>query len=512
MVKRLPAVVNPIIKHSMDQTPGSHEFGQICVFPPTRSLSQLGDENEAAGRLPDDDYSPPRKGPAKVAVAEHSSDRPLVPRLRASTKSVLISKAKQHALAPALLSTNKFKMARSQGAQHSAFMTILPRDIYHLLATQYLDFDTLLALRQTCRAAHQLLTSNLIRRIRAQLVKKSLEHEISQYREYRSKYPRQRLGHLWDLLYAAFDFRLIERPARNLCCYGCLETKPLWCFVERMSNRGTGLGAKSAKDRMCKECMRRYRDIEGEWWKENWIKKSDTVRKQSRSRRIRRWAFQGGSLTNPAEEVGICASCGSGTSELWWGCVSCFEVEEQRRRKEDMMDFAGVERKIIDFVEGWRIRMDTKRRKKQATRDRRQRKGWAPRFNISFRGSIADREAALMEWKGSRGNPTSGSNTTRGITGEHKWRALNQIPLPQSRREARCRDCWAPNCRTYILGLAYERPLGRERWCAGCQHEHDLRHARRQERMTTITATDPDLNGIFSNEWDDGLGLLFDED
>ena len=498
----------------MDQTQGPNDCVPRCLTPTTMSTSSIRQGDETAQRSPDDVSLIARKGSAKITVTEHLSDNRTIQRMKVSSPSTLISKAKRRASIPLSLSSNKVRVARMEGAQQSVFLSLIPRDVHYLLATRYLDFEALLALRQTCHALHEMLAPDLIRRIRSKLIKESLENEMQQYRDYRSNYPRQRLGHLWDLLYAAFDFRLIERPAKELRCYGCLEVKPLWCFVERMSNRGTGLGAKSAKDRMCKDCMRRYRDTEGEWWKENWTKKSDTVRKQGKSRRFRRWALEGGSLVNPEEEVGVCSSCGSGTFELWWGCVGCFELEEQRRREEDMMDFAGVERRIIDFLEAWRVKQEMKRRKRQATRDRRTRRWWLPSFDLGLGGNISDRKAALSQWKDSKSNQNTGTSTAMAGVRDKHWRAIDQIPLPKSRREARCSACWTPNCprRTYILGLAYERPLPRERWCAGCRQEYDQRHARRREGKSRMEPRKgDDLEGIFNDGWDYGLGSLFDE-
>ncbi len=454
------------------------------------------------------------KSSARITATEHFSDTRKLPRPSLATPSSIIAKAKQHAPIP---STNRTRPIRKEGAQQSAFLSILPHDVHYLLATHYIDFDTLLALRQTCRTMHGILTPGLVHRIRCKIVKDSLDEETTEYQTYRSKYPRQRLGHLWDLLYAAFDFRLIERPSRELRCYGCLEVKPLWCFVERMSNRGTGLGAKSAKDRMCKDCMRRFRDIEGEWWKENWVRKSDTVRKTSKSRRVRRFLLEGGSLVNPEEEIGVCSSCGSGTFELWWGCVSCFDLEEQRRREEDMMDFDGpLERKIVDFLESWRVRKEAKRRKKQASRDRRSRRWWAPNLSIGLGGNIGDRKAALVEWKDSKASQKPGAGTAKSGTRDSQWRALDQMSLPKSRREARCSSCWVPNCprRTYILGLAYERPLPQERWCSGCQESFSQRLGRKEQRKKPIVEAQRNetlehLDGIFGEGWDDGLGFLF---
>lgn len=377
-----------------------------------------------------------------------------------------------------------------------------------------------------------LLDSDLLLRIRSAFVQKSLDNEIKRFREYRTIYPRQRLGALWDLLYAAFDFRLIERPAKELRCYGCLEVKPLWCFVERMSNKGTGLGAKSARDRVCKDCMRRYRDIEGQWWKENWVKKSETVRKSSRRTRVKRWALEGRSLVNPEEEIGVCSCCGSGTFELWWGCVACFELEEKRRREEDLMEYAGLERRLTDVIEWWRTKKEAKRRSQQATRERRSRRWYMPlRLDLNFHweGGLAERRAALVEWKESRSHRASSSAAGTGPSKKTfrtglmsseatereppRWRAIDQTPLPKSRREARCSSCWVPNCprRTYIVGLAYERPLPRERWCSGCQQNYETRHAKKREMNRRRRSVNPDATGIFGDSWDGGFGTLFDE-
>jgi hypothetical protein len=471
-----------------------------------------------------------RKESSQIDVSEQCSDvvPPSKTRLSSTTTVPVPAKPEAQTLSipPSLvLPTRSRTIPITTHNQRSPFLAILPHDVHYILAVEYLDFDTLLALRQTCRTMYDILSSELVHRVRSDFVQKSLDIEIKRFRDYRTIYPRQRLGALWDLLYAAFDFRLIERPAKELRCYGCLEVKPLWCFVERMSNKGTGLGAKSARDRVCKDCMRRYRDVEGQWWKENWVKKSDTVRKASRRTRVKRWALEGQSLLNPEEEIGVCSCCGSGTFELWWGCVACFELEEKRRREEDLMEYAGLERKIIDVVESWRARKEAKRRAQQATRERRSQRRWLPKMNLNlhWEGGVAERKAALLEWKDRRSQnmPIAGYSKKTFVTRanredgdqEPRWRAIEQTPLPKSRREARCSSCWVPNCprRTYILGLAYERPLPRERWCSGCQQDFECRHAKKRDVKRRRKSPDRDDGGIFSASWDDGFGTLFDE-
>lgn len=456
-----------------------------------------------------------------------------------------------------------------KSTQHHAtpFLSLLPVDLHHVLATDYLDFNALLSLRRTCRAMYHLLSPDLVRQVRSGIIERSLASEVEQIRAYRSIYRQQRISHhLWELLYAVFDPRLIGRPAKELMCYGCLETKPLFAFVERMSNRGTGLGAKFARDRMCKDCMRRHRDIEGRWYKENWVQKSEMVRKVGKYRRIRRWALQGQSLVNPEQEIGICAKCGSGSFELWWGCVACFEAEEERRRTLDLQDFGAVGRKVVGALESVRAGMEAVRRHRLAASARRMSEGvgrrhgrgrrrkWLPLPNLTVSGSLADRKAALDEWRENKschkhGCRGSGSGSDKGIAAppppptttetsstctapaaatacphrhhqsNRHWRAVEEFaPLTtKNRREARCTSCWVPNCprQSYFLGLAYEPPLTKERWCTGCRTDHDQRLARKNGRKEKQRPPwyEDNLGGLWSSSWLDGYELedLFEE-
>ncbi|KIW56909.1 hypothetical protein PV05_05525 [Exophiala xenobiotica] len=453
------------------------------------------------------------KEPTHVEVSEHAQyHQPSVnTRLQHATTSLRRRSGNFLASMPAPV-TGRF--SESQRKQ-SLFIALLPPDLHYIIATKYLDFDTLLALRQTCHMMRRLLTPDQVRRVRSKLIQGYLEDEARQFQDYRIHFPPQRLGHLWDLLHAAFDFRLLERPARELRCYGCLQMKPLWCFVERMSSRGTGLGAKSAHDRMCKACMSRYRDIEGQWWKENWVKKSETARKASKGRRLRRWALEGKSLVNPPQEVGVCAACGGSSFELWWGCVACFEAEQKARREEDLdlMEMSGLERKIVDAFDAWRCRREMKYRQRQAKRERRPlRNRLLGTLGFPWTGGLSDRKAALEEWKESKTNPgATFSKSGRGT--DSGWRAIDQAPLPKSRREARCATCWIPGAlrRMYMLGFAYEGALDRERWCQGCQQDQELRHARRVERKMRLDGKIEDEETLSDCE-DYGLFQLFEEE
>lgn len=528
----------------MDRTCNSdsaHQLGALASKSSSR-LRLSGDWSRV--NLPSSDASVlntrlgDRKESSQIDVSEESSDvmpssRSRVPNSIAAPITVKAEIQPSLTLPSSVLPTRSRTIPIATHHERSPFLAILPHDIHFRLAVHYVDFDTLLALRQTCTTMYDLLNPDLVHRVRSEFVQKSLDLEIKRFREYRTIYPRQRLGALWDLLYAAFDFRLIERPAKELRCYGCLEVKPLWCFVERMSNKGTGLGAKSARDRVCKDCMQRYRDVEGQWWKENWVKKSETVRKSNRRTRVKRWALEGRSLMNPDEEIGVCSCCGSGTFELWWGCVACFELEEKRRRDEDLMEFAGVERKLINAIESWQARRFVKHRRSQHGRgERTSRRWWLPRMdlNLHWEGGLAERRDALLEWKDRRnqnisatsaGGGTGPSRRTWGTGGAKmalgdgetpRWRAAEQIPLPKSHREARCSTCWIPNCprRMYELGLAYERILPCEHWCSDCQQSFETRHSRKREVNRRRRVPNPDAGGIFGESWNDGFGTLFE--
>lgn len=412
------------------------------------------------------------------------------------------------------VSTPIIRRSSEGSRRQSPFLTILSADLHYAIATKYLGFDTLLALRQTCRAMHALLAPDKVRRVRDKLVQQYFDEEVVQFLAYRSLYPRNRFGHLWELLHDAFDFRVVERPAKELRCYACLQLKPVWNFVERMSTRGTGLGAKSARNRMCKDCMRRYRDVEGSWWKENWVKRSDTAKMVSRGNRVRRWVFQGQSLVNPPEEVGVCAACGTFAFELWWGCVTCFEMEQKARREEDLdqMEIKGLERKVVDAFDKWRVRREIKCRKRQAKRETRAaRSRILARFGFVWIGPGSNRRAAFREWRASKtGKPVSPFMPAPKF--DRGWKALDQIPPPEGRREARCGSCWIASAprRTYMHSFGFEGVLEKERWCTHCQQEQRSRHARREERKFwldgCVTDQDP-----FEHDEEYGLNLLYDQ-
>ena len=389
----------------------------------------------------------------------------------------------------------------------------LPSELL-LHLTTFLPFNSLLALRSTCHSLYTLLSPTQVTTHRSTITSSLLASERTQLNDYRTAHPRQPYSHLWDLFYAAFEWQLQERPAKELICYGCLETKPLHCFVERMSSRGTGLGGKLAKHRRCKDCMRRFYSIGGAWWREHWVRKSEHKKHRSRMERVGRWVTHGDSLienVERGEEVGVCACCSGRQSELWWGCKGCFEKEERRKRREDGEIAALLEggsnealmKWVIDRSEDWRGRRERKKRRRE-TRRAEQGRWWRRLYRCTLRrggvlrweGSWEGRVEALVEFLQ---NGTTKDNSSyerlapvdgdqdgngKGKEKEGEWRPLDQLPLKKDRREARCSLCWVPTCRrkTFMLGLAYETQLPFERWCGECQKEEVERKEKRRWR------------------------------
>jgi hypothetical protein len=70
-----------------------------------------------------------------------------------------------------------------------------------------------------------------------------------------------------------------------------------------------------------------------------------------------------------------------------------------------------------------------------------------------------------------------------------EWKAVDQLPVKQDRRETRCCMCWVPALKpSYSLGLAYEPRLSLERCCTDCQQEEAEKRLRRREREDVVAA------------------------
>ncbi|RMZ91243.1 hypothetical protein DV736_g1541, partial [Chaetothyriales sp. CBS 134916] len=363
----------------------------------------------------------------------------------------------------------------------------LPKDIFIFLISRYLDFNSLLALRGTCKAMRNSMPLELLARIRADIVLTLRAAEKLQLSAYRTAHRRQPLSHLWDLFYSTYAWQLQERPATHLTCYGCLELKPLHAFVERMSSRGTGLGGRCAELRRCKDCMCRYLSIGGVWWREHWVRKSDTVRRRGRVERWARWVTRGERLVKVPkdDERGVCRVCG---------------VFDELSRTDRAVKW------LIEMTEEWSSSRARKRRVKCARR--RENGSWwfrVIRGSVSWEGSWEGRVEALVEHLNGKdidAPPDEQEQNDKRAACEQLrhpptqpgiWKALDQLPLKMNRREQRCSACWEPclfRDPVYILGMAYAKPLSFDRWCQVCQQEQRDKAAKRQQNVVNNNGID----------------------
>lgn len=192
----------------MDRTCNNDSAHQLGALP-SKSSSRLrlsGDWSRV--NLPSSDPSVlntrlvDRKESSQIDVSEESSDvmpssRSRVPNSIAAPIHINTDIQPSLTLPSSVLPTRSRTTPVATHHERSPFLAILPHDIHYRLAVQYVDFDTLLALRQTCTTMYDLLNPDLVHRVRSEFVQKSLDLEIKRFREYRTIYPRQRLGALW---------------------------------------------------------------------------------------------------------------------------------------------------------------------------------------------------------------------------------------------------------------------------------------------------------------------------
>jgi hypothetical protein len=442
----------------------------------------------------------------------------------------------------------RLPLAQVGSSHNGAHLLSLPPELV-LDLTKFLPFASLLSLRSTCSALHQLLSPSHVLKHREDIISSLLEVEKEQYIEYRNKHPRPNYSHLWDLFYYAFEWQLQERPSKELVCYGCLESKPLHCFVERLASRGTGLNGELARHRRCKDCMRRFYHIQGQWWREHWLRKAEHKKCRGKAERLRRWIIKGESLVETvekSEQVGVCTQCHGTQFELWWGCVRCFEKEERRMRRidgerwgvacDDEDDDEGLKGWFLEKSEGIRRRKVARKRKhhtKRLERGRWWRRVWRQTVGggmLRWEGTWEGRVEALVEVAlGEDEDEDEDIQTVKPIKTENgatmlrlpkddsaaDWSPLTTLPLARDRREARCSMCWVPTCRRtkFMLGMA-EQSLEPERWCVDCQQEDNERKQRLNWRAQALWGDD----GTRSTIWDEddaaedlslALGRLF---
>lgn len=392
----------------------------------------------------------------------------------------------------------------------------LPSDIHHLILTEYLPYDSIVALRSTSHHFHSLISPATLKRLRQNVISNLFASE----RALLEKWLPQPFG------------RYSGRPTSHLTCYSCLQVLPTTSFFLDQVSRSRGLGRRRATERWCKACGIKYGKIpHGKWIAEV----SYSMDEQLRYEKVMGEELK---VKNP------CMTCPArhryDGQYVWWGCVDCFEKEGRRLRKEDSQRRRDVRRHcrsvkqgIQTFVEPdnlrevshevwwwmrarfgwgamvrrgynfywwvkderpvWRV-CNTCRRVGRRIPEIGERLGSTARRAV---GAVFDKQkdgvrsetavavqdciicsaappttttAAAPPISVTDADPTPSPSSSHHLNHDHQC-------LPSPRREVRCWRCWRPKrsrrLRRYDDGLTYGVSLAKEQWCDGCVVEHE---------------------------------------
>lgn len=302
----------------------------------------------------------------------------------------------------------------------------LPADVHYLVISQYLPWQSGLALRQTCKYFSTLLSLTRVQTLRHDLTLRFLQDE----RELLDIWARPK----WWAPSDAHNDNLL-----GLHCFSCMRQLHPVDFVQAQTTRGFGLGREWAALRWCKACGLKWGWAQhGHWYRESWKGHASV-----------RWLWY-------AECNSCCAECFEEHAMMWWGCAACFEKEERRRQKEDR-DAApmGVDVFLAAMQKWQSFRAASERKRRQ-----RQHQG---KISSSYKChplTLADRRVAATEENQSKSRAKHGASA-----------AVDLAHQPRDTRwQTRCLACWEPNCqpRPFRTSLAAAPALSQDKWCDGC--------------------------------------------
>lgn len=457
-----------------------------------------------------------------------------------------------------------------------SFLLNLPTDLVHHLVKYYLPFATILSLRLTCKALASVIPFSFLQSHRGKLIDLYLAHETRQRIKARGN--RDTLP-AFNRLYMGSVRSIPWNPrdgVSTLRCYGCLKLKPATAFTENMTLRGLSLGGRQARARLCKVCMvDRGRVKWGGWESETWIARSEIEKRHHNDRKGKSWLRRrwgrlfssfdilaldqeldrGNSIPRhrsscvpdsdfevdcvdpyeirDAARVGVCARCKFYSHSLYWGCVACFEKEQERLQEDAVVidtassevrlgKWAGIPRKILALKNKldnwWASRGDLRlvwvwqpdfwvsvKRFKTRRRRRRARKSYEERRrrlralensgineNIRSRGLIpqpSHSPSGSLSTTGVERHTIAATSAQMTLLAEDLVKAKTMLRHNVNRREIRCISCWTPDspiCR-WSLGLAIQPPLCQERWCHHCRREAQEAERKRLEKKERTT-------------------------
>jgi hypothetical protein len=183
--------------------------------------------------------------------------------------------------------------------------------MHHLILTEYLPYDSIVALRFTSSHFYSLVSPTTLKRLRQKIIAQLLADERALLQRWIPQ-PRGRYH---------------GRPANVMACYSCLQFLPTTEFFAYLVGGSRGMGRSRARERWCKPCGIKYGKIRhGMWRREVSYSGIDQARHD----------------IVMEEELTIsnrCVTCPARDQyygqPVWWGCVDCYEKEGKRLRKQD---------------------------------------------------------------------------------------------------------------------------------------------------------------------------------
>lgn len=401
------------------------------------------------------------------------------------------------------------KSAVSTASKPSTTFSTLPADILYLIATEFLPYDAILALRSTSSYLHHVISPLTLKRLR----KRTVQQLLAEERVILDKW----IEHGGD-----------SRPTPTLNCYTCLQARPVTEFFADQCLRHRGVGRKNAGRRWCKPCgMKRGLIKQGRWYEEVSYGVQDRY-------------FYEVVMKTKLDVDNHCAKCPPRRrvdgEPLWWGCVGCFEKDELQLQKQDSERRRDIRHHLRKTKLAIRYAVHPSNipdHCRDLARWTRRLFGWS---GITSRGwqtiywftdespwdrlcrhcgrarTWVDDHDLKESLLGRMAKSTAGrllhfrTKTIQGVAEPDtpEWaadclicdgtgigpvaKAIHPIeemitdPTPNnhlcvvpSHHEVRCSRCWRANRsrrrRRYDLGRAYGTPLAEDQWCEGCQAE-----------------------------------------
>ncbi len=403
----------------------------------------------------------------------------------------------------------------------------LPSDIHHLILTSYLPYDSIVALRSASSQFHSLIPPATLKRLRQNVISQLLTDE----RALLKKWLPQPYG------------RWSGRPNSHMNCYSCLQSLPTTQFFAYQVGQSRGLGRKRAAERWCKPCGLKYGKIShGRWIDEVSYSTDDQLRYETVMGE--ELTLKNPCVTCPEKDRYDGQRVWWGCVDCFEKEEKKLQKQDSERRRDLRRHCSRVKRGAKAFVEpeylhelghatwrwmrtrlGWHATvrrgynvywwardesllrkacrtcgrvgrvLDPRQMQEPGERlGRKAKRAVGAVFELAKKNQKKDESGAA---DGDGTSTTSGEDCVICCTeavdpsrpktvapSSHRNRHHHCVTSPH--REVRCWRCWrakrSRRRRRYDDGLAFGAPLRKERWCNGCQTEHESFVALKREK------------------------------